>query len=87
MIRGPDNIDRFDRYRLYENLADSNLDNMTLDEQLEFASKKISGITNLKEYIFKSDTSNKMWNEKLDYQIEYYKGLLVQLRKGDYKLL
>ncbi len=82
-----DNIDRFDRYRLYENLTDSNLDSMSLDKQLEFTSKKISGITSLKEYVFKSETSNQMWNEKLDYQIDYYKGLLVQLKKGDYKLL
>ncbi len=86
-ISEADNIDRFDRYRLYENLVDSNLDNMCLDEQLDFASKKISRIIALKEYIFKSETSNQMWNEKLDYQIDYYKGLLVQLKKGDYKLL
>ena len=60
---------------------------MVLDKQLDFVSKRITGIINLKSYIFKSKTSNQMWNEKLDYKIEYYRSLLTQLVKGDYTLL
>jgi len=78
-----DNIDRFDRYRLYENLLYSNLSNMSLDEQMKFASKRVERLKNLKKYVFRTKTSNRMWNEKLDYQIGYYEGLLEQLQKSD----
>ena len=82
-----DNIDRFDRYRLYENLVQSNLDSMSLEEQLEFVFKKITRLKTLKDYVFKSNTSNQMWNEKIEIQIIYYTGLLSQLQRGDYKNL
>ena len=78
-----DNIDRFDRYRLYENLLYSNLSNMSLDEQMGYASKRVERLKNLKKYVFRTKTSNRMWNEKLDYQIGYYEGLLEQLQKSD----
>ena len=78
-----DNIDRFDRYRLYENLLYSNLSNMSLDEQMGYASKRVERLKNLKKYAFRTKTSNRMWNEKLDYQIGYYEGLLEQLQKSD----
>jgi len=82
-----DNIDRFDRYRLYENLLDSNLENMTLEDQIDHVSKRIKGITNLKDYKFKNITSHTLWNEKLDYQIDYYTGLLNQFKKSDHRNL
>ena len=82
-----DNIDRFDKYRLYEALADSNLDQMSLDEQIDYTTKKVNGITKLKDYVFKSKTSNKLWNNKLDYQIHYYEELLNQFKRSDYKYL
>ena len=82
-----DNIDRFDKYRLYEALADSKLDEMSLEEQIEFATKKMNGTRNLKNYVFKSKTSNDLWNDKLDYQIKYYEELLAQLNRTDYKNL
>ena len=78
-----DNIDRFDRYRLYEHLLYSKMDMMPLLDKIEFVEKRVHGLEVLKDYKFKSETSNKMWNDNLDYQIEYYKGLLRQFQYSD----
>ena len=58
---------------------------MSLDEQIEYTTKKVNGITKLKDYVFKSKTSNKLWNDKLDYQIHYYEELLNQFKRSDYR--
>jgi uncharacterized protein len=76
-----DNIDRFDMYRLYQSLLDSNLISMTLDEQKQFIENKIVYLSKLKELQFKTITSNNLWNEKLDFQIEFFKRLLRQLKQ------
>lgn len=78
-----DNIDRFDRYRLYEALLYSGLNEMTLDNQVEFASTRIERLNHIKEnFAFKTQTSNKLWHEKLDYQINYFRDLKEQLEKS-----
>lgn len=82
-----DNIDRFDAYRLYEGLLYSKLTEKTLEEQIDFCVSKIERLNNVKKYVFKTETSNRLWNEKLDYQIDYYQRLLTQLKKSDYSLL
>jgi len=82
-----DNIDRFDRYRLYEALKYSDLDKMSLSEQIDFTSKKIKRLKELKDFKFSTKTAVKMWEEKLDYQIEYFEGLLEQLHKSDFHSL
>ncbi len=82
-----DNIDRFDRYRLYENLKYSKLDEMTLDEQLNFVVSRIDKLKKLKDFKFNTKSGDKMWKEKIDFQILYYKSLLTQLKKSNYNNL
>ncbi len=82
-----DNIDRFDAYRLYEGLLYSKLSEKTLDDQIDFCETKINRLNELKKFKFKSVTSNSLWNEKLDYQIEYYKRLHKQLLRSNRDLL
>lgn len=77
-----DNIDRFDTYRMYEYLKNSKLDQLTLLEQIELTDKRVQGLKKLKDYVFKTETSNKLWNEKLDYQIEYFTKLNNQLLRS-----
>ena len=78
-----DNIDRFDRYRLYEGLLYSGLDTMTLDGKKAYVSKTIERLKKMKTHTFKTRTSTRMWHEKLDVQIEYLCGLLEQLKSTD----
>lgn len=83
-----DNIDRFDKFRLYENLRAVDLKSMTMSEQLSFCESKITRLNSLKEnYTFKTATSNKLWHEKLDYQINYFKELHLQVSTSDHNLL
>lgn len=82
-----DNIDRFDRYRLYENMFYAKLEEMNTTEKIEFATQKVTRLTQLKEYVFQSKTSNDLWQDRLDYQITYFKDLLSQLQRSDYKKL
>jgi hypothetical protein len=57
---------------------------MTLNNQIAYAENKIKRLTSLKTITHKTVTSNKLWNEKLDYQISYFKGLLAQLKTSNY---
>ncbi len=82
-----DNIDRFDTYRLYEALKYSKLDEMTTDEQVDFAAKRLGRLNKLKDFKMKTKTATELWNQKLDYQIGYFSKLLKQLEKTDYKNL
>lgn len=82
-----DNIDRFDAYRLYEGLLYSDLSKKTLEEQITFCENQIKRLESIKEYVFKTKTSNDLWNEKLDYQSEYFNRLLIQLNTSNSSLL
>lgn len=75
-----DNIDRFDKYRLYEALVESKLNEKTLQNQIEYVSHRITRLEELKTIVHKTKTSNRLWNEKLDFQISFYSGLLHQLK-------
>lgn len=78
-----DNIDRFDRYRLYEALLYSGLNEMSLNDQIEYVSKRIERLSHIKEnFTFKTRTSNTLWNEKLDYQLNYFRDLKRQFEKS-----
>ena len=77
-----DNIDRFDKYRLYEALLYSDLTKKTLTEQITFCDEKITRLNSIKNYVFKTKTSNDLWQSNLDYQIEYFTLLKKQLEKS-----
>ncbi len=77
-----DNIDRFDKYRLYESLLYSKLDTLSLLDQIEFVEKRISGLSRLKNHPMQTKTATRLWNAKLDYQIQYFEGLQEQLHRS-----
>lgn len=78
-----DNIDRFDVYRIYDNLQYSQFSAMTHDEQLEHVSKKLKRLDELKALEFGSKTATQMWIERLDYQLDFFGKLQEQLTSGE----
>ena len=78
-----DNIDRFDAYRIFENLKWVKYDEMSLAEKLEHCEKVIGRLESYKALDFATETSKKMWIEKLDYQIDFYKKLLLQVQNSE----
>lgn len=73
-----DNIDRFDAYRIFENLKWAKYDEMPLAQKKEHCEKLIAKLERFKGLDFATKTSREMWIEKLDYQIGFYKKLLKQ---------
>ena len=74
-----DNIDRFDVYRIYDNLRYMKFDQMTLEEKREKISSMLEKLHKYKQEPFITKTATQMWVSKLDYQIEFYHKLEEQL--------
>lgn len=73
-----DNIDRFDAYRIFENLKWIKYDEMGMEEKLEHTEKTIAKLRKYKELEFGTKTGHELWCEKLDFQIEFYQRLRHQ---------
>lgn len=78
-----DNIDRFDVYRIYDNLQYNNFSGMSHEEQLEHVNKKLVRLVELKSLEFGSKTATKMWLERLEYQLDFFDKLKEQLKNGE----
>lgn len=78
-IANADNIDRFDAFRLYEGLRIQSIENMSSIEIIEFANARIERLT--KNLSHKNGTmiATKMWQDKITYQIDYFKRLKSQM--------
>ena len=81
-IGDSDNIDRFDVYRIYDNLVYLKFDEMTLDEKLNHVNNYIPKLKGYCEMKFATKTSTNIWLEKLAFQIEFYERLKAQLQRG-----
>ncbi|HPG92434.1 MAG TPA: HD domain-containing protein [Clostridia bacterium] len=76
-----DNIDRFDVFRIYDNLQDVEYRDMPLDKQKDFAEKRLTKLEKFEQIQFATITATKMWQEKIKFQIIFYKRLLEQLNQ------
>lgn len=78
-----DNIDRFDAYRIFENLKWVKYDEMTLSEKNEHVNKVLERLESYKNLDFATKTSREMWLEKLEYQIVFYEKLRAQIKNSE----
>lgn len=78
-IADADNIDRFDAFRLYEGLRIQSLENMCSIEIVEFANARIERLTSNLFHNNGTMTATKMWQDKIAYQIDYFKRLKSQM--------
>ena len=78
-----DNIDRFDAYRIFENLKWVKYDEMSIDEKREHVNSVLERLEKYKNLDFATETGKKLWLEKLDFQIEFYKKLLLQIENSE----
>ena len=74
-----DNIDRFDAYRLYEGLHDKDYMNLPLEGQRELVKKALSRLPELRKMPCGTKTGERLWKEKIDYQIGFYQKLMAQI--------
>ena len=74
-----DNIDRFDAYRIFENLKWVKYDEMSIEEKREHTEKAIDKLRKYKDLEFATKTGQEPWREKLDFQIAFYQRLKRQI--------
>lgn len=84
-VGAADNIDRFDAYRLYENLQLADYANLPLSEQEAFIQKRVSGLERLRKLEFATKTADKLWKEKIDFQLDFMRKLKNQIDNSTIK--
>ena len=77
-----DNIDRFDVYRIYDNLCWKDFSSMALEERLDWLEGLIPRLEKLRQEKFATPTATAMWREKVDYQLDFHRRLLEQMKAG-----
>ena len=73
-----DNIDRFDVYRIYENLEYAHFSAMSEKEQLAFLSDKRARLEKHRSLPFATPTATALWLERIEYQIDFYDRMIAQ---------
>ena len=81
-VRNADNIDHFDVYRIYDNLCWKDFSNMTLEERLDWLEGLIPRLEELRREELATPTATAMWREKVDYQLDFHRRLLEQMKAG-----
>ena len=77
-----DNIDRFDVFRIYDNLRWKDFYNMTLEERLDWLEGLIPRLEKLRHEEFATPTATAMWRDKVEYQMDFHRRLLEQMKAG-----
>lgn len=73
-----DNVDRFDAFRLYEGLATVDYRNLPLEKQLEYVRERTELLEKYRAEPCGTKTATKMWQRKIDEQIEFLRRLQSQ---------
>lgn len=82
-IGDADNIDRFDVYRIYENLQNDHFSGLSHNEQLSYLDKKLDRLKTLESFEFGTPKASQMWLSLLGYQTEFFIKLKRQLKSGE----
>ena len=74
-----DNIDRFDAYRIHENLLSARYTELSPAEQRAHVESRIAELRRFLGIEFATATGRRLWRERLEYYIGFYEKLLAQL--------
>ena len=77
-----DNIDRFDAYRIHETLCGDGFLEMSLDDKLALAEKRLSRLRELIDFPMATDTARELWSERLSFYVAFYEKLAAQLKSS-----
>ncbi len=81
-VQDADNLDRFDVYRLHESLCRDGFLAMGPEERETYLSGRLARLRELLSAPTATATAEKLWKERLGFQIVFYEKLLSQLRSG-----
>ena len=77
-----DNIDRFDVYRIHEGLVSEGFIEMSYEDKLGYAVKRLARLKELRELPMATGSAKKMWEDRLDFYISFYEKLVDQLNSS-----
>ncbi|MGL5353746.1 MAG: HD domain-containing protein [Clostridium sp.] len=77
-----DNIDRFDAYKIYDNLQNIKFNEMVFDEKREYINKKLESFKKYIDMELSTKTATKLWKDKIGFQIEFFRRLENQIDKS-----
>ncbi len=77
-IGDADNIDRFDAYRIYENLEYKKFRDLPLAEKKEHIEINIEHFKKLREMPLGTKTAVNLWKDRIDFYISFYERLKTQ---------
>jgi uncharacterized protein len=77
-----DGIDRFDAYRLHENLSKDAFLEKTFAEKQEYVEKRLSRLRELRDAPVGTKTAGEMWKSRVDFYIGFFRKLADQLRQS-----
>lgn len=77
-----DNIDRFDVYRIYDTLRYRQFDRLPLGERLTWLEGLLPQLERLQGMCLATRTAEKLWRDRLAYQIGFYCRLMEQMKNS-----
>lgn len=81
-IGDADNIDRFDAYRIFQNLNFNKFEEKSNEEKLSILEKINEKLEKYLHMDFATPTATEMWKEKIAFQIEFHQRLKQQLEQS-----
>ena len=78
-VQDADNIDRFDAYRIHDNLSYEGFLKMSFDEKQEYVNARLERYKKYKDLPMGTKTADELWQERLDFIIEFFEKIASQL--------
>lgn len=81
-VRDADNIDRFDVYRIHENLSLNSFLTLNLEDKMSYVNKQLNDLRKFKAYSFATKTADLLWKNRLIFQEDFFIRLKDQLENS-----
>lgn len=78
-VRDADNLDRADAYRIYETVKYKGFEELELDGRVAWLKARLEQLERLRGFRFGTPTAIALWQEKLDFQTEFFGRMLKQM--------
>lgn len=85
-IGDADNIDRFDVYRIHENLQNRLFTELPYGEQLDYVAQTLLKLDKYKDMEFATNTATRLWQDRINFQREFFTRLKAQLDASVFQL-
>ena len=82
-VSDADNIDRFDAYRIYDNLAYAKFREIPLEEKKEHVTSMLARLERLRGMKLATKTAETLWRERIDFYWDFFRKLEQQFEASE----